>query len=446
MFRRVTRMVMIPVVTAGLLVVAETVDANQWTERTVLKFSEPVMVPGETLQPGTYVFKLADATSSRHLVQVLSEDGQKLITTAQAVPTKRAEAKGDVVLRFNPTDRGTPPALKAWFYPGSIYGHEFIYPEQQAREIAQRSKTLVLSTDIPGSDMQKGTLRTIDPAGVRAEWKADEATTREWDSWQRSRSSRTTASTEGSRSSVSMIEGDFQAQRVKLDDLESNPGQYLGRTISVDAEVEEIFGPRLFTIDEHNWGDLDGEILVYVPTALAALVRDDDRLTITGTVKPFLRAEVEREWGWMTLDPEVEVELKEKPVLVASQIVGGNNQLALMIDTTPAGDRPVGTSGNSSDRILTNLADIAAGDEDLVGRRVTLTNVRVTNDAHGGGFLIGGNQGSVFVLAPNATVSGGTAMSVEGVVLQMPDAMQDRLNLPDNANDDIYIVATKTGQ
>jgi hypothetical protein len=439
-------MMMLPVVTAGLVGLAQTAHANQWTERTVLTFSNPVIIPGETLQQGTYVFKLADATSSRHLVQVLSEDGQKLITTAQAVPTKRAEAKGDVVLRFNPTDRGTPPALKAWFYPGSIYGHEFIYPEQQAREIAQRSKTLVLSTDIPGSDMQKGTLRTIDPAGVRAEWKADEATTREWDSWQRTRSSRTTASTEGNRSSASMVEGDFQAQRVKLDDLESNPGKYLGRTISVDAEVEEIFGPRLFTIDEHNWGDLDGEILVYVPTALAALVRDDDRLTITGMVKPFLRAEVEREWGWMTLDPEVEVELKEKPVLVASQIVGGDSQVVLMIDTTPADDRSVGTSGSSGDQLLTNLADIAGGGEELIGRRVTLTNVRVTSDARGGGFIVGGNQRSVFVLAPNATASGGTTLNVEGVVLQMPDAMQDRLNLPDNANDDIYIVATKTGQ
>lgn len=74
------------------------------------------------------------------------------MTTTQAVPTKRADRSGDVVLRFNPTDAGTPPALKSWFYPGTSYGHEFIYPDEQAREIAQRTKSIVLSTDVPGGD------------------------------------------------------------------------------------------------------------------------------------------------------------------------------------------------------------------------------------------------------------------------------------------------------
>ena len=127
-----------------------------------------------TLQPGTYEFELLDSSTNRNIVQISREDGT-IVTTTQAVPTKRADRTGDVVLRFNPTDAGTPPALKAWFYPGTSYGHEFIYPDTQAREIAQRTKSIVLSTDVPGSDVEKGTLRTYDQSGQRAEWRADES-------------------------------------------------------------------------------------------------------------------------------------------------------------------------------------------------------------------------------------------------------------------------------
>ncbi len=85
-------------------------DASTWNEKTILTFSEPVMVPGATLQPGTYVFQLTDASANRNLVQIRTESG-KVITTTQAVPMKRQDPNGDVVMKFDPTDAGSPPAL-----------------------------------------------------------------------------------------------------------------------------------------------------------------------------------------------------------------------------------------------------------------------------------------------------------------------------------------------
>jgi hypothetical protein len=38
---------------------------------------------------------------------------EKVVALTQAVPMKRLDPKGDVVLKFNPTATGSPPAIKA---------------------------------------------------------------------------------------------------------------------------------------------------------------------------------------------------------------------------------------------------------------------------------------------------------------------------------------------
>jgi uncharacterized protein YdeI (BOF family) len=215
----------------------------------------------------------------------------------------------------------------------------------------------------------------------------------------------------------------------------------------VDAEVQDVHGPRVFTIDEPNWGDLEGEILVYVPSNLAALVREDDRVTVTGTVKPFVRAELDREWGWLDMDPEVEVRLSKKPVLVASRVVGGNNDLAMVIDASASTDKnkPVGTTGGSGSP-MSDLSSIAGADEELVGRRVELNGVKVQSMANDTGFFVSAGGKAILVLPskPDAeTVKANDTVSLHGVVLQMPRAMKDRVNLPSGGNKDVYIYATK---
>ena len=76
---------------AALLVCASAIPsaADPWNERTVLKFDERVMVPGATLEPGTYVFQLGDATSARHTIRITRENDQHVIATVQAIPMHR---------------------------------------------------------------------------------------------------------------------------------------------------------------------------------------------------------------------------------------------------------------------------------------------------------------------------------------------------------------------
>lgn len=481
-----------------------TAVADNWNERTLLTFSEPVMVPGATLEPGTYIFRLLDSNSARHIVQIRSEEGGEPITITHAVPLKRQDARGEIVLRFDPTDAGQPPALRAWFYPGSVYGHQFIYSDEEARQIANRTKTVVLAIDEAGSDLKKGSLRTYNAEGIRGEWRADDATMKEWDEWQRERAGNAnrdqqgnasqanpdnrdrqsnqnqTATDERSRQGSAMssdraeasreerreatapaIATNRQGTRVKVDELENNARKYLGQTISVDAEVEDIYGPRMFTIDEPRWGDLEGEVLVYVPSALAVMVREDDRVTVTGEVRQAVMADLEREWGWLGLDPEVEVRFSAKPIIVATRVVGGNSDVAILIEKSPSSNQgntsstatsssmstsaSKSASSSSNGETVSELSELADGGSEMVGRQVTVKNARVTSLSAHGGFFVKHDGNAIFILPSedsSVTVSDGDSVSIEGVVLRAPRNLGMSGDVPEETNEDIYVMAS----
>jgi hypothetical protein len=420
--------------------------ADQWNDKTVLTFSAPVMIPGKTLPAGTYVFKLADPGGAHQAVTVYTQDQQRVLATLQTVPTKRLDVTGDIVVTFDATERGVAPALKAWFAPGSQYGYEFIYPKEQAKEIARRSKTLVLSNDVGNSDAKQGTLHVIDAAGVSDVFRADPAMMNEWEQWQRSRSRDASAA---DRSSASTIAADFRGQRVKLDDLEDHPANFIGRQISVDGEIDDVLGPTMFTLDEPNWLDLKGEILVVMPANVAAMVRENDRVTVSGTLRPFVKSDVEHEWGWFDLDPDVEAEFSRKPVLVADRIVGGDEQTAMMITVSPAGERAVGTSGAGAAAAspITDAATIAQGEQSLVGRTVDLNAAKVLADPAGRGFYISGGNRQIFVLPASAKDDSkahpGQSLAIHGVILQSPHMLKHESSSAVPANADIYVYATK---
>jgi hypothetical protein len=99
-----------------------------------------MQVPKKVLEPGKYVFKLADSQSDRHIVQIFSEDEKHLITTILAIPNYRLKVRGKSEFGFWETPAGQPRALRAWFYPGDNFGHEFAYPPSTSTEITTYAK------------------------------------------------------------------------------------------------------------------------------------------------------------------------------------------------------------------------------------------------------------------------------------------------------------------
>jgi hypothetical protein len=134
--------------------------ADEWNEKTVVTFSGPVEIPGVhltgmgVLPAGTYVFKLLDSDSDRHIVQIFNKDQTKVYATILAIPNYRLKATGKTVITFSERPAGEPEALRAWFYPGMNYGQEFVYPKAQATKIAQETNTPVLAADIPAENTE----------------------------------------------------------------------------------------------------------------------------------------------------------------------------------------------------------------------------------------------------------------------------------------------------
>lgn len=126
--------------------------ADEWNKKTIVKLSGPVEIPGVhlvgwgVLPAGTYVFKLLDSSSNRHIVQIFSEDERTVYATILAIPNYRLQATDKTVITFAERPAGQPEALRAWFYPGRNWGEEFVYPKSQAIALAKQSKMPVLFT------------------------------------------------------------------------------------------------------------------------------------------------------------------------------------------------------------------------------------------------------------------------------------------------------------
>jgi hypothetical protein len=120
----------------GLGVVAFRAQADVWDKKTVLTVNQPIQVQDTYLEPGTYVFKLLNSSSERHIVQIYDRDQDHLINTIIAIPNYRLEPTGDSRFTFYETPPGTARAVHAWFYPGDNFGQEFRYPKQLHQLVA----------------------------------------------------------------------------------------------------------------------------------------------------------------------------------------------------------------------------------------------------------------------------------------------------------------------
>ncbi len=122
----------------GLCTMAFRAQADEWDKKTVLTVDQPIQVQDTYLEPGTYVFKLLNSSSDRHIVQIYNRDQNHLINTIMAIPNYRLQPTGDSRFSFYETPPGTARAMHAWFYPGDNFGQEFRYPKNLKQlEIAQ---------------------------------------------------------------------------------------------------------------------------------------------------------------------------------------------------------------------------------------------------------------------------------------------------------------------
>jgi hypothetical protein len=135
----------VPVALAALGATA--LFSDEHDKKTDVTLSEPVRVPGGVvLQPGTYMFILANTSDSRNIVEIKSDDGKQLYAMIFATRAARVERTGKTVLTFYEMPQGEPMALRQWFWPGDYDGQEFLYPHNEAVKIDQATNQTVPET------------------------------------------------------------------------------------------------------------------------------------------------------------------------------------------------------------------------------------------------------------------------------------------------------------
>ena len=137
--------------------IAPGAKADDWDKKTEVTFSGPVEIPGVhltgwgVLPAGTYVFKVLDSQTNRHIVQIFSKDEKVCYATILAIPNYRLKATDKTAITFRERPAGEPEALRAWFYPGKNWGEEFVYTRTKAVALAKEVNLPVLfvAVDVP---------------------------------------------------------------------------------------------------------------------------------------------------------------------------------------------------------------------------------------------------------------------------------------------------------
>lgn len=143
--------------------------ADEWNRKTVVTFNEPVEVPGvgaQILPAGTYVFKIMDSASDRHIVQIFNQDENHVYTTILAVANYRLQPTSKTVMTFKERAEGQPEAIRAWFYPGHNWGEEFVYPKSRAVELAKVVNEPVLAMTLE-TEPTVTALKTVEVEAVK---------------------------------------------------------------------------------------------------------------------------------------------------------------------------------------------------------------------------------------------------------------------------------------
>ncbi len=110
------------------------------------------------------------------------------------------------------------------------------------------------------------------------------------------------------------------AENVTTEDLSENLVAYLGETVTVREEVEELVGDYAFLLDDDQLFGGEEILIINASGQPVDLVEGDDTdVQVTGEVRELILADLEAEYGF-DLDDEVFVDYEQQPTIIAESI------------------------------------------------------------------------------------------------------------------------------
>jgi hypothetical protein len=112
---------------------------------------------------------------------------------------------------------------------------------------------------------------------------------------------------------------------LRVSDITGNTDQYVGKRVTVQGEVEEIYGTRGFKLNDEAplRGGIDDDLIVVGTRTVRWLMDDDldnDSVRVEGTVRRASASELERELG-RQFETELQDALRDEPIVVIADDV-----------------------------------------------------------------------------------------------------------------------------
>lgn len=104
-------------------------------------------------------------------------------------------------------------------------------------------------------------------------------------------------------------------------EVTEDPTPYYNQRVAIEGEVEDLLSLDTFTLDEDEL--IGGSDLLVVNMSGEPLPQEDETVTVTGVIRPFVLADLERDYDltWdLDLQQQIEAEYTEKPVLIVDSI------------------------------------------------------------------------------------------------------------------------------
>lgn len=215
------------------------------------------------------------------------------------------------------------------------------------------------------------------------------------------------------------------APAASVDAIKEAPGRFYGKTVHVSGEIDAVYSDRAFQLEGTGWAFDDNiTVLTKQPVRVAgAPLADGDDVIVTGTVRPFVVADVERDIGW-DLASDLEIRLSKRPVLVADSIT--------KVGEYGTWSAP-GTAAAKPETLTSRLTIVATVEPSaLVGRPVELGHERV-RAVVGKGLWVGPTYMSQVFVLPTGDIKDiqpGDSVKVTGTLQMVPKDAVKKWELP----------------
>lgn len=109
------------------------------------------------------------------------------------------------------------------------------------------------------------------------------------------------------------------ATNVQTEDVADNTEDYIGQTVTIRSEPQDVVGNSSFTVSDEQFFGSEPILVINASGEPLLLPEDGVEVQVTGEVRNFVLAEVDREFD-LTLDPNLYVEYENQPAIIAESI------------------------------------------------------------------------------------------------------------------------------